>query len=186
MMLPSAAPTLLLFARVNRQAKGGDRAAVPTGIFAAGYLTVWGSFSALATLLQWALERQGLLSHMMAATSYRVGGAILVAAGIWQLTPVKNVCLRHCRSPLSFLIGKWRAGRAGAFRMGLEHGAYCLGCCWCLMGLLFFGGIMNLLWIAGLAALILVEKTVPPGLWIGRVAGVGAAVWGLLLLAGGR
>jgi predicted metal-binding membrane protein len=148
MMLPGAAPMLLLFARVNRTQKVRDRPYVPTGFFAAGYLTAWGGFSALATGLQWGLEQLDLLGPMMTATNYWLGGAILVAAGLWQLTPLKGVCLRHCRSPLSFLTQQWRPGGLGAFRMGLEHGAYCLGCCWFLMGLPFFGGIMNLFWIA--------------------------------------
>jgi predicted metal-binding membrane protein len=183
MMLPSAAPILLLFARINRQQKSAGRPFIPTGIFAAGYLVTWGAFSALATGLQWALERLGLLSPMMAATSYWLGGAILLAAGVWQLTPIKGICLRHCRSPMGFLVQSWRPGRGGAFRMGLKHGSFCLGCCWFLMGLLFFGGIMNLFWIIGLAAFVLLEKTVPMGSWIGRIVGVGIAAWGVLLLA---
>src|SRR5215470_11931869 len=183
MMLPSAAPMLLLFARANRAQKARDRPYVATGIFAAGYLAAWGGFSALAAALQWGLEQLDLLSPMMTTTSYWLGGAILLAAGAWQLTPMKGVCLRHCRSPLSFLAQKWQPGRLGAFCMGLEHGTYCLGCCWFLMGLLFFGGIMNLFWIAGLAGFVLLEKTIPMGHWIGRVAGVGAAVWGVLMLA---
>jgi predicted metal-binding membrane protein len=183
MMLPGAAPMLLLFARVNRSQKTQDRPYVPTGIFAAGYLTAWGVFSALAAGLQWGLEQLDLLGPMMTATNYWLGGAILVAAGLWQLTPIKGVCLRHCRSPLTFLAQQWRPGRLGAFRMGLDHGAYCLGCCWFLMGLLFFGGIMNLFWIAGLAGFVLLEKTIPMGHWIARVAGVGFAAWGVLMLA---
>jgi predicted metal-binding membrane protein len=183
MMLPSAAPILLLFARINRKEKSAGRPFIPTGIFAAGYLVAWGGFSALATGLQWSLEWLGLLSPMMVTTSYWLGGAILLAAGVWQLTPIKAICLRHCRSPMGFLVQSWRPGRGGAFRMGLEHGSFCLGCCWFLMGLLFFGGIMNLFWIIGLAAFILVEKTVPMGSWIGRSVGVGIAAWGVLLLA---
>jgi predicted metal-binding membrane protein len=182
MMLPSAAPILLLFARVNRKEKSAGRPIIPTGIFAAGYLVAWGAFSTLATGLQWALERLGLLSSMMATTSHWLGGAILLAAGVWQLTPIKGICLRHCRSPMGFLVQSWQPGRRGAFRMGLEHGSFCLGCCWFLMGLLFFGGIMNLFWIIGLAAFVLLEKTVPMGSWIGRIVGVGAAAWGVLLL----
>jgi predicted metal-binding membrane protein len=184
MMLPSAAPMVLLFARVNRAQKARDRPYVPTGIFAAGYLAAWGGFSALAAGLQWGMEQLDLLSPMMTTTSYWLGGAILLAAGIWQLTPIKGVCLRHCRSPLSFLAQGWRPGRRGAFRMGIEHGAFCLGCCWFLMGLLFFGGIMNLLWIAGLAGFVLLEKTIPMGHWIGRIAGIAIAAWGIVLLAG--
>lgn len=156
---------------------------MPTGIFAAGYLAAWGGFRALAAGLQWGLEQLDLLSPMMTTTSYWLGGAILIAAGLWQLTPVKGVCLRHCRSPMSFLAQNWRSGRPGAFRMGLEHGTYCLGCCWFLMGLLFFGGIMNLFWIAGLAGFILLEKTIPMGHWFGRIAGVCFAAWGASMLA---
>ncbi len=183
MMLPSAAPILLLFARVNRQQRSAGRPFIPTGIFATGYLVAWGGFSVLATGLQWALERLGLLSPMLATTSYWLGGAILIAAGVWQLTPIKGICLRHCRSPMGFLVQSWRPGHGGAFRMGLGHGSFCLGCCWFLMGLLFFGGIMNLFWIIGLAAFVLFEKTVPMGSWIGRIVGVGAVAWGVLLLA---
>jgi predicted metal-binding membrane protein len=184
MMLPSATPMLLLFARVNRTQKVRDRPYVATGFFAAGYLAAWGGFSLLAAGLQWGLEQLDLLGPMMTATNYWLGGAILLAAGLWQLTPLKGVCLRHCRSPLSFLAQQWRPGRLGAFRMGLQHGAYCLGCCWFLMGLLFFGGIMNLFWIAGLALFVLLEKTIPMGHWFSRIAGVCFAVWGVLLLAG--
>lgn len=181
MMLPSAAPILLLFARINRKEKSVGRPFIPTGIFAAGYLVAWGAFSALATGLQWALERRGVLSPMMVTTSYWLEGAILLTAGVWQLTPIKGICLRHCRSPMGFLVQSWRPGRSGAFRMGLEHGSFCLGCCWFLMGLLFFGGIMNLFWIIGLAAFVLLEKSV--GSWIGRIVGIGVAAWGVLLLA---
>ena len=183
MMLPSAAPILLLFARISRKEKSAGRPFIPTGIFAAGYLIAWGAFSAVATGLQWAFEQLGLLSPMMVTTSYSLGGAILLAAGVWQLTPIKGICLRHCRSPMGFFMQSWRPGRGGAFRMGLEHGSFCLGCCWFLMGLLFFGGIMNLFWIAGLAAFVLLEKTVPMGSWIGRIVGVGVAAWGVLLIA---
>jgi predicted metal-binding membrane protein len=184
MMLPSATPILLLFARINRQQKAAGQPFIPTGIFAAGYLVAWGGFSFLATGLQWELERLGLLSPMMVTTDYWLGGAILLAAGLWQLTPIKGICLRHCRSPMGFLVQSWRPGRGGALRMGLEHGSFCLGCCWFLMGLLFFGGIMNLFWIIGLAVFVLLEKTVPMGSWIGRIVGVGVAAWGVLLLAG--
>jgi predicted metal-binding membrane protein len=184
MMLPSATPMLLLFARINRTQKVRDRPYVATGFFAVGYVTAWGGFSLLAAGLQWGLEQLDLLGPMMTATNYQLGGGILLAAGLWQLTPLKGVCLRHCRSPLSFLAQQWRPGRLGAFRMGIKHGAYCLGCCWFLMGLLFFGGIMNLFWIAGLALFVLLEKTIPLGHWFSRIAGVSFAAWGVLLLAG--
>jgi hypothetical protein len=128
------------------------------------------------------LERRDLLSSVMATTSYWLGSAILLAAGVWQLTPIKSICLRHCRSPMGFLVQNWRPGRLGAFRMGLAHGSYCLGCCWFLMGLLFFGGVMNLFWVVGLAGFILLEKTIPMGSWIGRIVGFGFAAWGSVML----
>ncbi len=184
MMLPSAAPMILLYARIDRRQRERDAPIVPTGIFAAGYLAVWGAFSLLATALQWGLERAELLSSMMASTSAALGGGLLLAAGIWQLTPLKQACLRHCRSPLDFLSHRWRKGRLGAFTMGLEHGAFCLGCCWVLMALLFYGGVMNLYWIAGLALFVLAEKTIPRGHWLGSAAGVGLMAWGALLLFG--
>ena len=182
MMLPSATPMLLMFARVNRKKRAGEGPYGPTGIFAAGYLAAWGGFSAVATGLQWELEQLSLLSPMMVTTSYRLGAAILILAGAWQLTPIKRVCLRHCRSPLGFLVQNWRPGRLGALRMGFEHGVYCLGCCWFLMGLLFFGGIMNLFWIAGLAGFVLLEKTIPLGHWFGRIGGIAAVGGGVLMV----
>ncbi len=178
MMLPGAAPMLLLFARVNRQDKSAGPPLLPTALFAVGYLLAWGGFGAFATALQWGLESARLLSPMLSTTHRGLGAAILVAAGLWQLTPLKAVCLRHCRTPLSFLIGRWRSGGFGALRMGLEHGAFCLGCCWFLMALLFFGGVMNLYWIAGLALFVLLEKTLPGGHWLGRVAGIALIVCG--------
>jgi len=181
MMLPSAAPVLLLFIRVNRRDKGVGAPLAPATAFAAGYLIAWGAFSALATLLQWGLEAARMMSPMLESTNVWLSAAILVAAGIWQLTPLKFVCLRHCRTPLGFLIGSWRPGLGGALRMGLGHGSFCLGCCWFLMALLFFGGVMNLFWIAGLAIFVLLEKTIPFGHWLSRVAGSLLVGWGVLL-----
>ncbi|MGE4048241.1 MAG: DUF2182 domain-containing protein [Acetobacteraceae bacterium] len=181
MMLPSAAPMLLLFAKINRREREHERPYVRTSVFAAGYLLVWGVFSVLATAVQWALERAGLLMSMSSSSMW-LGGALLVGAGLWQLTPLKGACLRHCRSPIAFLSHGWRGGRVGALRMGVEHGAYCLGCCWFLMALLFFGGIMNLYWIIGLAVYVLLEKTIPMGHWVARTAGVGLLGWGLVVL----
>jgi predicted metal-binding membrane protein len=182
MMLPSAAPMLLLFARVNRKDKAAGAPVLPTVLFAIGYLLVWGGFSALASALQWSLESTRLLSPMLETTNRWLGAGILIAAGLWQLTPLKAVCLRHCRSPLGFLIGNWRAGGLGALRMGLEHGVYCLGCCWFLMTLLFVGGVMNLYWIAGIAVFVLLEKVIPQGHWLSRITGVALVAWGFLLL----
>jgi predicted metal-binding membrane protein len=183
MMLPSAAPMLLLFGRVNRKEKAAGSPLMPTGAFTTGYLIAWGGFSVVAAGLQWALEAARLMSPMLLLETANVwlGVAILVGAGLWQLTPLKAMCLRHCRSPLGFLMNNWRAGRLGALRMGFEHGAYCLGCCWFLMGLLFFGGVMNLYWIVGLAVFILLEKIIPLGHWLGRVAGIVLIAWGAYL-----
>ncbi len=178
MMLPSAAPMLLLFARINRKDKEAGAPLVPIALFATGYLLVWGGFCAVATALQWGLESARLLSPMLVTTNKWLGAGILIAAGLSQFTPLKAICLRHCRTPLGFLLGSWRSSRLGALRMGLEHGAFCLGCCWFLMALLFFGGVMNLYWIAGLAVFVLLEKTIPLGHWLGRVAGVVLVAWG--------
>ncbi|WP_189471625.1 DUF2182 domain-containing protein [Litchfieldella qijiaojingensis] len=111
------------------------------------------------------------------------GGLLLLAAGVYQLTPIKHACLRHCRSPLAFLGHHWRQGARGALRMGLLHGAFCVGCCWFLMGLMFFGGVMNLYWVAGLALFVLFERTVPAGHWLGYATGVALLVWGAGMLA---
>jgi predicted metal-binding membrane protein len=178
MMLPSAAPMLLLFARVNRKDKSAGAPLVPTALFAGGYLLGWAGFCAVAAALQWGLESARLLSPMLVTTNRWLGAGILIAAGLSQFTPLKAMCLRHCRTPLGFLLGNWRSGRLGALRMGLEHGAFCLGCCWFLMALLFFGGVMNLYWIAGLAVFVLLEKTVPLGHWLGRLVGAVLVAWG--------
>ncbi len=184
MMLPSAAPMVLLFATINRKSRRQGRTHVPTGIFAAGYLTAWGGFSLIAVTLQWGLERLALLSPMMQTTSVYLGAALLIGAGIYQLTPLKEACLRHCRSPLDFVTQHWRRGTGGAFRMGLEHGLFCLGCCWVLMALLFYGGVMNLWWIGGLTLYVLLEKLTPAGHRLGRYAGSLLIAWGLWVLAG--
>jgi predicted metal-binding membrane protein len=178
MMLPSAAPMILLFAMINRKQRDKGAPYVPTGIFAAGYALVWGAFSLVAVFAQWGLERSGLLSSMMASTSVLLGAGLLIAAGLYQLTPLKHACLRHCRSPFAFVTQHWRPGDLGALRMGIEHGAFCAGCCWFLMALLFYGGIMNLYWIIGLALYVLLEKTIPAGHWLGRIAGVLLIAWG--------
>lgn len=182
MMLPSAAPMILLYAAINRKQHQGGEPVIATGAFAIGYIVTWGGFSLAATGLQWALQRSALLSAGMASTSALLGGVLLSAAGIWQLTPMKQVCLRHCRTPLHFLSLHWRDGRGGAFRMGMEHGAFCLGCCWVLMGLLFYGGVMNLYWIIGLALFVLLEKLVPAGHRLSLAVGVGLIGWGAALI----
>lgn len=182
MMTPSAAPAILLFARVHRQAAAGGavtEAVAPTAPFAAGYLAVWLAFSIAATALYWLLSQAGLVSEMtMASQSRWLSGAVLVAAGLYQLSPLKGICLSHCRAPAAFLARHWRPGAAGAFRLGVLHGAYCVSCCWLLMALLFVGGVMNLAWIAAIAALVLVEKTAHGGRWLSRAAAIVLLVWG--------
>jgi predicted metal-binding membrane protein len=184
MMLPSASPMILLFARIQRSQQDKGAPFVSTSVFTAGYLVTWGVFSVLAAVAQWGLERVGLLSAMMTLTSGLFAGIVLLVAGLYQLTPLKHACLRRCRSPIQFIMQYWRNGAVGAFRMGIDHGAFCLACCWCLMALLFVGGIMNLYWILGLATFILLEKTIPAGHWLGSLTGIGLIVWGGWLVAG--
>lgn len=183
MMLPSATPTILLAAALNRKASPDRRPYGASSYFAAGYLLVWALFSCVAVVVQWGLTANGLLSSLMQSTSPILAGGLLVAAGLWQLTPIKQACLRHCRSPVRFLTQHRRQGNSGSLMMGLEHGAYCVGCCWFLMALLLVGGVMNLYWIMGLAGYVLIEKLFPKGEWIGKLAGVGLVVWGLGWLA---
>lgn len=185
MMLPSAAPVILLFATINRKQREIGHPYTATSIFAVGYLAAWAGFSLVAMILQWGFERSDLLSSMLVGTNMIFGGALFLAAGVYQLTSIKHSCLRHCRSPLAFLSTHWQRGFRGALRMGLVHGAFCVGCCWFLMGLLFFGGVMNLYWIAGLALFVLFEKTVPVGHWLSYATGVVLLVWGtgMLVLA---
>jgi len=181
MMLPSASPMMLLYARVMRRAESEGRvmnAAAPIAAFASAYLVLWILFSLLAVIAQWGLEHFGALSAMMSARVAPLSGGLLIAAGLYQLSPLKAVCLRHCRGPAQFIAAHWRPGLSGAWRMGLAHGAYCIGCCWMLMLLLFVGGVMNLVWIAGLTLFVAIEKLAPFG---ARAAKVMAA----LLVAGG-
>ena len=149
-----------------------------TTAFTLGYLFGWAGFSAVAVAAQWALTTSGLLSGMLVSKSDLLSGGILVAAGLWQFTALKSACLRHCRSPVHFLTQNRRAGYGGAILIGLHHSLYCVACCWFLMLLLFVGGIMNLVWIAGLAIFVLLEKLLPQGPWIARASG------GLMLFSG--
>ncbi len=186
MMLPGAAPTLLLYARVFRHNRPASRLAspaVPTAGFLSGYLLAWLGFSLLATAAQWGLEQLGLLHRMlMWSSSYLLSAAVLLVAGAYQFTPAKRTCLRHCRQPASFLSRHWRSGQAGALRMGIHHGLYCVACCWAIMLLLFVGGVMNLVWIAGLALLVLLEKLLPAGEWLARAAGTAMLAGGAWLI----
>jgi predicted metal-binding membrane protein len=183
MMLPSAAPMILLYAALTRKRHEAGAPYLGTGLFGCGYLAVWGGFSVIAVGLQWLLDSIALLSPMMLTTSTALGALLLIGTGVWQFTPLKHACLRHCRSPAEFLTHHWRNGRAAAFQMGMRHGAYCLGCCWMMMLLLFYGGIMNIYWIGGLSMLVLVEKISPPRHWVTALIGVTLMIWGATLLA---
>lgn len=182
MMLPSAAPAILIYCAMSRRFAEQGASAVPVALFAGGYAAIWTVFSVAAIALQLLTRTLIPLTGMMAVTSATIGGIILIAAGAYQLTPLKHACLRKCQSPLMFFAHNWRPGRSGALRMGLSHGLYCLGCCWVLMGLLFYGGVMEPTWIIGIAAYVAAEKLIPAGSLLSRLAGVGLIVWGLSVL----
>jgi predicted metal-binding membrane protein len=180
--LPAATPVILLFAHINRLAQTVRFPHIGTLFFVLGYLLAWSGFGALATLAQWALHDAGALDTGMALTNPSACGLALVAAGIYQWTPCKHVCLRQCRAPLSFVVAGWRPGLGGALRMGASHGLYCIGCCWLLMLLLFPAGVTNLGALLALAGLVLAEKLLPGGSVIACASGLGLLAWGTLLL----
>jgi len=186
MMTPSAAPMILIYARVGRQASARGKPFAATGWFATGYLLAWVGFALVATAAQWALDRTALLDPKMASASQVFGGIVLIAAGIYQWTPLKDRCLAHCQSPLLFIQrhGGFHRDPSGSLRLGLRHGAYCVGCCWVLMALLFVGGVMNVLWIAIISAFVLIEKMMPVGRLISRIAGAGFVAAGIWLVFG--
>ncbi len=179
MMLPGAMPTVLLYASLVR--KNAERGTVlpSTWVFVGGYVLAWAGFGLAAAVLQTMLEQAGLLTPMMSSASRWLTGGLLVAAGIYQLTPLKAACLTQCRNPVQFLMAHWRPGATGALRMGMAHGAYCVGCCWALMLLLFAVGVMNLIWVALIAAFVSIEKLLPAGRLTGRFAGAALIVVGL-------
>ncbi len=185
MMAPSAAPMILMYARVGRQARLERKPFAPAGWFAAGYFVVWTCFSLAATMVQWGFERAALLDSQMASVSNVLGGTVLVLAGIYQWTPLNDACLAQCQSPISFLmrLGGFRTDAAGCVKLGIIHGTYCVGCCWLLMSLLFVGGVMNVLWIAFLALLVLVEKITPFGRWVARAGGIACLAAGAWMLS---
>ncbi len=184
MMTPSVAPMILIYARVGRQAVMDSKPFAATAWFAGGYLLAWTAFSLAATSAQWALERAALLTPMMESASNILGGILLIATGLYQWTPLKDACLSYCQTPLTFIMrhGGFRREATGALTLGLRHGLYCIGCCWAVMLLLFVGGVMNLFWIAALAALVLLEKVVPFGRLIARLAGIAFIAGGAWLL----
>jgi predicted metal-binding membrane protein len=184
MMTPSAMPVILMYRTVSRMQHTENDRLSSTWLFVLGYLVTWVGFSAVATLAQWGLHRAALLNPMMASVSPLLGGTLLIAAGVYQFTPLKDACLSHCRTPMGFLLAEWRDGKLGRLVMGMRHGLYCVGCCWLLMALLFVGGVMNLVWVALMAAYILVEKVAPRRIWLSRISGIAAISWGLWLVAG--
>jgi len=185
MMLPSVSPTVLLYGALLRRGGSAGRVPAISAVFLLGYLAIWAVFSALAGTAQWGLEAAGLVSPgMMTLTGSAPGALLLIAAGLFQFTPLKSACLHHCRTPAEFLTRRRRPGLSGAFVMGAEHGAYCVACCWFLMALLFVGGIMNLYWIVGLTAFVAIERLTPFGEVVSRVAGAALVLWGGALLAG--
>ena len=180
MMLPGAAPMVGAFAAINRRRRERAAPYVPTAIFIAGYLIVWAVFSLIATAAQWALQKTGLLTTMMQSASYGFSAALLLAAGLYQFSRLKERCLSYCRSPGAFILSEWRDGPAGAIIMGLRHGLFCLGCCAALMALLFAVAVMDLRWLAVLAALVTAEKLLPAAkFWRTAIGG------GLLFAAAG-
>ncbi|WP_244259120.1 DUF2182 domain-containing protein [Cupriavidus gilardii] len=181
MMAPAAAPVMLVYTGLQRR-REGRRLPATVLCFGLGYLSVWAGFSAAMTLMQWALHEALLLSPAMAVSSRVAAGAILCLAGLYQLTPLKRACLTHCRSPLGFLMTNWRDGKRGALTMGMRHGAFCLGCCWALMGVLFVTGVMALVWVAALTLLVLLEKVGPAGLHVARLSGFVLIAAGALLI----
>ena len=185
MMAPSAAPMILMYARAGRRGRISGKPLAPLGWFAAGYFLTWAGFSLAATLVQWVLERRALLDARMTSANPLLGAIVLVAAGVYQWTPIKNACLAQCQTPFRFLMshGGFRSNIRGCLHLGLLHGAYCVGCCWALMALLFVVGVMNVLWIALLALLVLLEKLTPWGRWVARIAGaacIAAGAWRVL------
>jgi predicted metal-binding membrane protein len=183
MMTPSAAPIILVYARVGRHA-AESRPFASAAWFAGGYLLVWTAFSLAATSAQWGLERAALLTPMMAGASNIFGGILLILAGFYQWTPLKDVCLSQCQAPLGFILshGGFQGAATSSLMLGFRHGVYCLGCCWALMVLLFALGVMNLFWIAALASLVLLEKIIPSGRVIARIAGIVSFAGGLWIL----
>ena len=181
MMFPAVVPMVLIFSKVHDERKARDEGSIPTWVFVSGYLLVWAFFGVLAYFGGLLVDYSAMSFPKLKAYSTVIGGVVLIAAGLYQLTPLKNACLTHCRSPLHFIMHKWREGYLGAFLMGIDHGVYCLGCCWGLMLVLFVVGIMNLTWMGILTLVILVEKISKHGLIISRVIGGFLILLGIIL-----
>jgi len=185
MMLPTAAPMIMAYARMQALDRARGAGWQPVWMFSGGYVVAWAGFSLAATLLQAGLTHLALMSPMMMkAGSGPLAGTILIAAGLYQFTPLKQACLSLCRTPLHFLMTEWRAGKIGALHMGWRHGLFCIGCCWALMALLFVTGVMNTAWIIAITLYVLIEKTVPRGKAFSRLAGAALTATGLWVLTG--
>ncbi|MFQ5720113.1 MAG: DUF2182 domain-containing protein [Acidobacteriota bacterium] len=179
MMLPAALPWIVMIARLSRSRQRSHAPVVRAGLFTGGYLAIWIAFSLAAAVLQAGLHRLALLDPTRLQTGRLLGAGVLIGAGLFQLSPLKDACLAHCRSPLTYFLARWRDGPAGAFGMGWRHGGWCLGCCWALMIVSFALGVMNLLWMAGLTLFLIIEKNAPGGVLVGQLAGCGLVVWGV-------
>lgn len=184
MMTPTVVPMVTMFATVNKSKKLKQQPYAPTWLFLSGYLLAWGIFSVLVSLIQWPLHEKGLLDPMMDSKSYLLSGSILIIAGIYQFTPLKDVCLNQCRTPLGFIMTAWKEGYGGALRMGIHHGLFCVGCCWVLMLILFAVGVMNMLWVILITIFVLLEKVLPISVKVMRtISGLGLIIWGIFWLS---
>ena len=183
MMTPTVIPMVMMFTTVNRAKKKKQQPYAPTSLFLLGYLLAWGLFSVIASLIQWPLHDSGLLNPMMNSRSYLLSACVLILAGIYQFTPLKDVCLDQCRSPIGFIMTAWKDGYVGALKMGFHHGIFCVGCCWALMLILFAVGVMNMLWVILITIFVLLEKVLPvsPNV-IRKITGLGLVVWGVYWL----
>ncbi|MCW3106577.1 MAG: metal-binding protein [Segetibacter sp.] len=182
MMTPSVAPLILLFTKVNRQKREQQTPFVNTWYLFIGYFVVWGGFSLIATILQWVLQQITWLNPDMIITNKILGSIILIAAGVFQFTPLKQTCLNFCKSPLQFIYSHWKDGKKGAVAMGIRNGTYCVGCCWVLMVLLFVSGVMNILWVALITLFVLIEKVTAKSKWISLTAGSVLIIYGVLVI----
>jgi predicted metal-binding membrane protein len=178
MMTPSASPMVVMFATLNRKRRTSGQPYTATFVFVTGYLVAWTAFSVLAALVQWPLHASGLLDPMMHSRSYLMSGVVLMVAGLYQWTPLKDACLTSCRSPLAFLMTEWREGTAGGLVMGIRHGSYCVGCCWSLMLVLFAVGVMNMLWVLLITGFVVIEKVLPAPGPLRLLSGLVLLCWG--------
>lgn len=184
MMLPTAAPAIGMFGSFAARRQSATGSVSPTSLFVLGYVAIWTAYSVIAAAGQVTLSRASLLGHTLQGNSVMLSASLLVVAGGFQFTALKEACLSQCRSPFPFLLANWRDGNVGAFTLGVKHGSYCVGCCWALMGLMFVFGSVNLLWMGALSLFMLAEKIAPATWRLSHAAGVVAILWGLFLAAG--